>query len=113
MCQRLLLEKNLHALIEWLDSNDMGQLKDFVYALLALNEMKHYCFSLELLPGWQFKLQMFVMAYEKLNIARTPKFHIIREHVVPFCEKTGRGLGFFSEVCTNLYYFFSKQYTIR
>ena len=107
MCQRLLLEKNLHAMMEWLDANDMEQLKDFVFALLALKELKHAMFSLELLPGWQYRLSAFINAYEKLcgpqsHVQLTPKFHIIKKHVGPFCVKTGFGLGYFSEVCTNL-----------
>ena len=69
----------------------------YVGALQAFNKVRLSCFGNDLSPGFKRDISNFKKAYEKLNIPMTNKVHILVAHVAEFCEKTGRGLGYFSE----------------
>lgn len=55
------------------------------------------CFSNELNDDYKNNIEKFQRSYLDLNISITPKVHAVFFHVSHFCEKTNRGLGFYSE----------------
>ena len=54
-------------------------------------------YGFELAPDYQSKIRKFSRAYLDLRINVTPKVHAVMHHISEFCEKTGRGLGPWSE----------------
>ena len=54
--QSLLREKTMQDLSIWLEKNGLNQFLDFTYAMMALSELKHSAFGMQLLPGWEFKV---------------------------------------------------------
>lgn len=69
----------------------------FVTAFQTFAKVVHSCFGRDLLQGWQDDVREFCDAYIKLGISLTPKFHIVREHLVPFCTLRNCGLSRYSE----------------
>ena len=61
------------------------------------NKVRISCFGQDLKPGFKKDIANFEKAYQKLNIPMTNKVHILVAHVADFCDRKGRGLGFFSE----------------
>lgn len=57
------------------------------------------CFSQELGTNFEQKILAFQKSYCDLNISITPKVHAVFFHILHFCRRTGKGLGFFSEQC--------------
>lgn len=55
------------------------------------------CFSFELVEGYEEDINKFTECWEKLNLPKTPKYHIVKHHVREFCASTGRGLGWHNE----------------
>lgn len=55
------------------------------------------CFSLKLNPEYKKYIAEFKRSYCDLNISITPKIHCVFFHVAEFCDKVGKGLGFYSE----------------
>lgn len=76
-CHNLLKEKNMSDLTSFLENNGLNQFIDYVFCFMALKEMVHHCFGMNLIPGYEFKIKTFVDCYNKLNIPKTPKFHMI------------------------------------
>ena len=73
------------------------RLRKYVEALVAFEKVKKSCFELILLPSYKSDIEEFRRAYDALGVPMTNKVHILVEHVIPFCEKHEKGLGFFSE----------------
>jgi hypothetical protein len=69
----------------------------YVAAFQTFGKVVHSCFGRELLQGWQDDVREFCGAYLKLGISLTPKFHIVRDHIIPFCSLKNCGLSRFSE----------------
>ena len=90
-CKKL-LEK-----LEKLRSQTPRRLGKYVDALAQFNEVRKSCFGQELLPNYKLEIVKFKNAFEKLNVPFTNKIHVLLEHVPQFCDKMGKGLGFFSE----------------
>ena len=74
-----------------------GKVKKFAKTFMALNDVVSACYGFELAPDYQSKIRMFSSAYLDLRINVTPKLHAVMHHISEFCEKTGRGLGLWSE----------------
>ncbi|CAL4159181.1 unnamed protein product, partial [Meganyctiphanes norvegica] len=68
----------------------------YVEAFRAFKQVKDSCFGFNLTPGYEIAIKDFISAYLKLGIPVSLKVHIIFEHIIPFCEKNNKGLGWFS-----------------
>lgn len=69
----------------------------FMAAFQTFGKVVHSCFGMELQEGWQVHVQQFCEAYMELGISLTPKFHIVRDHLIPFCTLKNCGLSRYSE----------------
>ena len=69
----------------------------YISALEAFEKVRISCFSQILHSNFKEDITKFAKAYDKLDIPRTNKVHILIDHVPDFCEKHQRGLGYFSE----------------
>lgn len=69
----------------------------YVQVLEDFKNVVHDCFSYNLRPTYKLSCERFRKRYLVLNRPVTPKIHAVFFHVVDFCEKTGKGLGFYSE----------------
>lgn len=84
-------------------------LRKFAEALMAFDEVRKACFSMDLHPNYKEYIDNFKSTYLKLGIPLTPKVHCIITHVPQFCEVTGLGLGKFSEQASeSVHYDFLK-----
>lgn len=52
---------------------------------------------MNLCPDYKEKLDNFKLSFNKLGIKPTPKIHTVFFHVKEFCQRTNKGLGFYSE----------------
>ena len=80
-----------------LESRVPAHLKPFVLALRAFNAVRKSCFGQDLEESFLMDIEAFRQAYLALGINITPKVHIVFDHVAEFCQRNGKGLGFFSE----------------
>ena len=69
----------------------------FIFALEAFENVRNSCFGQVLLPCYKNDIKKFSEAYDKLQVPRTNKVHILIDHVPQFCDLTQRGLGYYSE----------------
>ena len=83
--ERMLVEAEAFAAIPYVD------------ALRSFKRVKDSCFSFELLPGYDKAIEDFKHAYQNLGIPVSLKVHIVFEHIIQFCKKYYKRLGFFSE----------------
>ena len=74
--------------------------KIFAVALRAFDKFRKSCYGFDLAENYKELLVEFRLAYMDLKMPITPKLHVIFHHVVEFCERNGRGLGIFSEQCS-------------
>ena len=79
--------------------------------------MKDSCFGFDLKPEYKMAISNFVYAYLGLGIPVSLKVHIIFEHIVPFCERYNKGLGWFFEHAVesshyDFYPFWEKSYKV-
>ena len=69
----------------------------YVVVLRAFKRVKDSCFSFELLSGYDKAIEDFKSAYLNLGIPVSLKVLILFDHVIQFCRKYDKGLGFFSK----------------
>ena len=69
----------------------------YIAAFRAFKRVKDACFGFDLIPGYKTAIQDFKSAYMKLGIPVSLKVHIIFEHIIQFCDKYNKRLGWFSE----------------
>ena len=55
------------------------------------------CFSHQLAPDYQERIDCFIEGYVSMELPITPKLHILWHHVPKFCASTGIGLALYSE----------------
>ena len=69
-----------------------------VHALRCFRRVRT-CFGLELQQGFQEAIAQFAQAYEDLEIAHTPKVHVLIDHVLPFLLGNSKNcrLGYWAE----------------
>ena len=80
-----------------LEENVPSDLKPYVLALRAFDAVRVSCFGQKLEESYQMDIENFKKIYMDLEIGMIPKSHILFEHVVELCERTGVGLGYWSE----------------
>ena len=90
-CKKILLK------LKQLRSQVPRRLSRFVEALDSFNYVREACFGQELDPNFKIYIANFEKAYKKLNVPMTNKVHVLVAHVPDFCERKGRGLGYYSE----------------
>ena len=90
-CKKL-LEK-----LEKLRSDVPRRLGIYVTALEKFNKVRASCFGQTLNPSFEHDIAAFRKSYEKLGVPMTNKVHVLVTHVVEFCLKRRKGLGFYSE----------------
>ena len=73
------------------------ELLTYVTSLRAYDKVRKSCFGMDLLESFEEDIAAYKVVYEKVGLNVTTKAHIIFEHVIPFCKKTSKGLGHFSE----------------
>ena len=69
----------------------------YANALQEMGQMVKSCFGSDLRNGWQDDVADFCQAYRQLGISITTKVHIVKDHLMDFCEKNRWGLAKFSE----------------
>ena len=89
--------KMLLSKLDKLRSRVPRRLGKFVEALVMFDEVRKSCFGQTLLPSFKLDIERFRKAYERLGAPFTNKIHVLLAHVPEFCEKTQKGLGYFSE----------------
>ena len=57
----------------------------------------HSCFGHELRKNYTSHIAAFQKSFTDLGVSITPKVHAVFFHIQDFCEKSGKGLGSFSE----------------
>lgn len=73
-----------------------GCIKYFI-CFSDFKEVVTSCFSNKLNDDYKIIIKNFQRSYLALNISVTPKVHTVFFHVAHFCEKTNKGLGYYSE----------------
>ncbi|KAJ8672767.1 hypothetical protein QAD02_004027 [Eretmocerus hayati] len=69
----------------------------YVQCFSDFREVVDSCFSNSLDSKYVSYIKKFRCSFLDLGISVTPKVHAVFNHVKYFCEKVGRGLGFYSE----------------
>ena len=73
----------------------------FADTLDILQKVVESCLSLDLDPEFESYIELLKESYKKFilyfGLSVTPKFHMIFDHIVPFCKEKQSGLGIFSE----------------
>ena len=69
----------------------------YVDTFSALNDVVHSCFGNFLHDNYVQCISAFKKSYMSLAIPVTPKVHTIFFHIIDFCSKRNRSLGYFSE----------------
>ena len=78
-----------------------GTVCHYITLLEKLKLVKDSCFGMDLSPDFKHHIAQFLQAFLALmGDEMYPKVHILTEHVIPFCEEEKRGLGIFSEQCS-------------
>ena len=72
-------------------------LSKYVKCFRAFKSVVSSCFSLKIDPDYITHCEEFKKSYLEIGIPITPKVHAVFFHVPYFCQKNGKGLGFFSE----------------
>ena len=67
----------------------------YIAAFRAFKRVKDTCFGFDLIPGYKTAIQDFKSAYMKLGIPVSLKVHIMFEHIIQFCDKYDKVLGWF------------------
>ena len=62
-------------------------IQKYVHILRCLYQVVRSCFGIILAPEFETHIHKFKEIYLDLNIAITPKVHILTEHVPDFCKK--------------------------
>ena len=94
-CKKLL--NNIDKLRRLAESKQAFFAFPFIDAFDAFNEIRKACFGQELQSGFEQKIDVFEATIKAVGVSITNKIHCIYDHVIPFCNKHGRGLGFFLE----------------
>lgn len=92
-CHNLLKRRSM------LDVDDLVT-KQFNRVLDALHKVVGSCFGTKLENGYETFIGEFCNEWLIAQLPATPKFHIIQQHVVEFCQEKRVGLGMFSEQTT-------------
>lgn len=87
-CRNLLAKRSVLQTIE---------LMPYFQVLEHLENMFDSCFGLNLKDGYQVAVNKFCESWLLANLPVTPKFHIIKHHIIEFCEATNEGLAKYSE----------------
>ena len=74
-----------------------SDLLPYVSSLREFNKVRKSCFGQDLLDSCEDDVARFKDEYVKAGLSITTKAHILFEHVVEFCKKHGKGLGYYSE----------------
>ena len=69
----------------------------FIDAFKCFNKVVDSCFGMKLDDDYENNIEAFRLAFQRLGIRITPKVHIVFFHVIEFCNKFIKGLGYFSE----------------
>ena len=87
--------------------------RTFADTFEILEQVVVSCFSQELKPDFETNIEYLKANYKKLvlyfGLTVTPKFHIIFDHIVPFCKEKQSGLGVFSEQASEAIHFDFKE----
>ena len=73
------------------------ELLRYVASLRAFNKVRKSMFGQELVGDYAGDVAEFKNEYIKTGMSITTKAHIVFDHIVDFCERHGKGLGFYSE----------------
>ena len=73
------------------------ELRDYVRAFRALNDVVLSCFGKTLQNDYKEKIDVFNHCFQALGLQVTPKIHAILFHVIDFCDRKETGLGMWSE----------------
>ena len=80
-----------------LEASVPPHLTGFARCLAKFNEVRLACFGQDLKPGYKERITEFHQAFLCLGLNVTPKVHAVIVHIPQFCDKTGKGLGYWSE----------------
>ena len=69
----------------------------YVETFRKFQKVKETCFGKDLHPDYKNAIKEFKSSYIGLGIPVSLKVHIVFDHIIPFCEKFDKGLGWFSE----------------
>ena len=70
-------------------------IEKYVDYFRKLNKVVDSCFSKDLHPNYEEYIQNLKVSFMDLDIAITPKLHIIFEHVAEYCKCTNKGTNIF------------------
>lgn len=96
-CYKLLCKTNALSDIITHSAAEKHQAIKYANAFQAMGHMVQSCFGRDLKEGWQGRVTDFCDAYQQLGISITTKVHIVKDHLLNFCEKNGCGLARYSE----------------
>ena len=89
--------KDLLQKLSLLRSRVPKRLLPYIAALEDFNKVRISCFGQVLSSTYKADIKAFEKSYKKLGAPMTNKIHVLVAHVTQFCEKHGKGLGFYSE----------------
>ena len=78
-------------------------LRHYILVFMAFDKVRMSCFSEVLIPSYKNDIIHFGNLYCNLKTPEgkfvdiTPKIHVLLDHVPKFCERKGKGLGFYNE----------------
>ena len=95
--------------LDLLRENLPTDLHKYVDLAECFGEVKKACFSSDLLPGWDEKIDEFEQLYDEVGMTVTTKVHALVRHVREQCYKYDQGLGAFSEQAVESSHFEFKE----